>query len=62
MREQIRRRFKDNHVKILSSQKDSLYNTDNAFKIKCLKVLDILSKEPDSAAKVEFCCKPLNPS
>lgn len=51
-----------NKIKLLSSQKDSLYNTDSAFKLKSQKILDIFGKDPNTSAKIEFCCKPLDPS
>ena len=62
MKDQIKRKCISNKIKLLSSAKDSHYNTDNAFKIKCHKILDIYGKDPNNTSRIEFCCKPMHPN
>ena len=63
VRSELKKQSNQNKMKILSQNKDSLYNTDSSFKTKVDKTLNFYGlKENKEPSRVNFKCRPFDKS
>lgn len=62
MRDHIKKKYNQSKIRLLSQQKDGLYNQNQAFKAKVHRVLDMFGNKERNGRdeRVNFCCKSIN--